>query len=336
MMKKVSWKWLIPLIVLLLLIPFIVPSSLPYAGAEDLPEYAPVELANPNPGEPPLEEAKWSKKVKLLKPAWAPHADGYTKNEKGQACAYDDGTIHVKIEERTIGKTRVMFTWVQIADPHQLRAQFYQPYPSESGKYATVIGKRENAVVAINGDYCTGIKAGLVVRNGQEYRRVDPGKYDQLIIDDKGDFHILRAPKLEDFAAFEGHILHAFIFGPGLIIDGQIVDIGTQADYVPNMNFGVKAQRQVFCQMDSLSYLILTTEGPDQSNGGGFSLYEMQQLAYECGAQQAYTLDAGSSTWLVLGEDRISTSNGKNLRPIPDIIYFITAEPDPAAAAAAP
>ena len=29
MMKKLSWKWLIPLIILLLLIPFIVPSSLP-------------------------------------------------------------------------------------------------------------------------------------------------------------------------------------------------------------------------------------------------------------------------------------------------------------------
>ena len=85
--------------------------------------------------------------------------------------------------------------------------------------------------------------------------------------------------------------------------------------------------------MDTLSYLILTTEGPEQSKNGGFDLFTMQQLAYECGAQQAYTLDGGSSTWLVLGNERISNSNGRKLRPITDIIYFVTAEPDPAGTA---
>ena len=46
MTKKRILLWLIPTILLLLLIPFIVPSALTYAGAEelDLPEYNPVEL----------------------------------------------------------------------------------------------------------------------------------------------------------------------------------------------------------------------------------------------------------------------------------------------------
>ena len=51
MNKKSPLLWLVPLILLLLLIPFLVPSALPYAGAEkaDLPAYKPVELANPSP-----------------------------------------------------------------------------------------------------------------------------------------------------------------------------------------------------------------------------------------------------------------------------------------------
>ena len=330
-MKKTFLKWLIPLVILLLLIPFIVPSSLPYAGAEDLPEYNPVELANPNPGELVMEEVDWAnKKAKLERVQYLPHEGAYATNEKGLPDSYLDGTLYVKIEERVIDKTRVMFTWVQIARPEQLRAQFCQPYPSESGKYATDLAKREHAVLALNGDYCTGIKAGLVIRNGKEYRRVDPGKYDQLIIDNNGDFHILRAPTLSDLDTYAGNIMHCFIFGPGLIIDGQLVELGSERDYATNMNFKVKAQRQVICQMDTLSYLILTTEGPEQSKNGGFSLYDMAQLAYDCGAQQAYALDGGSSTWLVLGNERISNSNGKKLRPITDIIYFVTAEPDPA------
>lgn len=83
--------------------------------------------------------------------------------------------------------------------------------------------------------------------------------------------------------------------------------------------------------MDKLSYLIITTEGPEQSKDGGFSLYDAAQLAYDCGAKQAYTMDGGSSTWLVLGTDRINNLKGRNLRQITDVVYFVTAEPDPAA-----
>ena len=64
MKKKPFLVWLIPLILLLLLIPFIVPSSLPWAGAEEaLPEYEPVELSNSSPGTVPAEEVEWNKKT---------------------------------------------------------------------------------------------------------------------------------------------------------------------------------------------------------------------------------------------------------------------------------
>ena len=96
MMKKNPWKWLIPLILVLLLIPFIVPSSLPFAGAEDLPEYAPVELVNPHPGEIPMEEVDWAnKKAKLQRAAYLPHEGAYTLNAKGLPESYRDGTIYV-------------------------------------------------------------------------------------------------------------------------------------------------------------------------------------------------------------------------------------------------
>ena len=62
MKKKQTALWLIPLILLLLLIPFIVPSSLSVAGAEsvDLPVFEPVVLSNPNPGPVPTEQVPWT------------------------------------------------------------------------------------------------------------------------------------------------------------------------------------------------------------------------------------------------------------------------------------
>ena len=45
----------------------------------------------------------------------------------------------------------------------------------------------------------------------------------------------------------------------------------------------------------------------------------------DLGVKQAYNLDGGSSTWLVLNNDKI---NHKSKRGIADIIYFATAVPE--------
>ena len=85
-MKKKSLVWLLPLILLLLLIPFIVPSALPDAAAEgfDVPDYEPVELTNPNPGQVATEEVPWGKKATRQKVLLGPHLNGFIKNEKGK------------------------------------------------------------------------------------------------------------------------------------------------------------------------------------------------------------------------------------------------------------
>ena len=334
-MKNRRLLWLIPLILLLLLIPFIVPSSLPAAEAEALPEYQPVTLANPDPGEVTLIKATSQNGKEIEVSQYAPHPDAYILNEQGEPRGYLDGTLSVKIDERTIDGTRVWFAWVQIADASQLRAAFAAPYPSEAITPGKKIAMRERAVIALNGDYCTGIKegVGVIFRNGKEYRRVDAERYDQLIIDINGNFHILQHATAADFSAYEGTILHSFVFGPGLVIDGQKRDLGDEKEYGYNMTFSKKARRQAICQMGPLSYLIVTTEGPEQSANGGFSLFDFAQLVYDLGAVNAYNLDGGSSTWLILNNQQIGAS--RNLRDIADIIYFVTAEPAPETAAAA-
>lgn len=326
-MTKKHLLWLIPLILLLLLIPFIVPTSLPDAEAEEaeIPEYAPVELANPDPGPVPTKEEDW-KKTTREKVTTSPKGKCYLRDRDGNLCGYLDGTISVKIDIRTIQGTRVFFTWIQIADPSQFRAQFSSPYPSTSETNCDKLAGRENSVLAINGDSCLGIKAGVVYRNGTEYRTVTGEQYDQLIVDKNGDFHILRNPSLDEIAAYEGNILHSFVFGPALVVDGVAEDLRANRNFGPGITLRKKAQRQVLCQMDTLSYLIITTEGPEQSKDGGFTLYDLQEIVFETGCVNAYNLDGGCTTWLVLGTDRINNHNGRSLRGITDFIYFVTAE----------
>ena len=325
MKKKHTLVWLVPLILLLLLIPFLVPSALPYAGAEELPVFTDVELANPAPEPVSLEPNPKYKNSMVSR---------YATNDP---LGYQDGTICVKIEKRTVvngigGKTTVYFTWVKIADPSQLRTSTNQPYPSKQLVAATSLARRERSVLAINGDYFCDRTEGIVYRNGERLRNgvFDTGYgYDALIIDLNGNFHILQKPDPSDFKPYEGCISHSFIFGPALVVDGkmQVLD-GNNYASSPGMGLHKYLQRQAICQMDYLTYLMITAEGPEQSKDGGLTGQEMAQLAYDCGAVQAYNLDGGSSSWLVLGTDRINATRGKK-RDIQDIIYFVTAEEDP-------
>lgn len=354
MKKRSPMVWLIPLIILLLIIPFIVPSALPgaYAAGKkktkpkaktktvklkmedlstvDLPEYEPVILANLNPGEVPTEEVAWGKRgATRQRPLFGPHFNALLTNEDGKNRGYLDGTISVRIEETVIKNTKVFFTWIKIADPSQLRAQFANPYPGTAEIDADKLSKRENAILTINGDSCVHIKAGTVIRNGEIFREKEAKRYHQLIVDKKGDFHILKNPTAEDLETWKGNILHSFVFGPALVIDGEKQDIGEQRDYGSGITFKKNAQRQILCQVEPLSYLIVTTEGPEQSEGGGFTLYEMTDLVYEMGVQTAYNLDGGCTTWLVLENERINNPQRRSARGITDIIYFVTAEEDP-------
>ena len=138
MKKRSPLVWLIPLILLLLIIPFIVPSALPGAYAagkkipmvlDDLPEYEPVTLENTNPGEVPTEEIDWGKRgAKRIKVLYPPHWKGLLTNEEGKNRGYLDGTISVKIEERVIKNTKVFFTASQnLSDRSNTRMKLSRP-----------------------------------------------------------------------------------------------------------------------------------------------------------------------------------------------------------------
>lgn len=307
---KSAIPWIIFLAILFALLAFMIPSSVPLAMGESLPYYDPVELTNPDIDPIPMDAST----------PYQPHEEGWFADGSG----YRDGTIYVKIESRQLGATTVWFTWVQIADPSQLRTTLWRRYPSKQTVFVTSMAEREHGVVTINGDYCVDRTQGVVIRNGVTLRKARATQWDCMLIDGNGDMHIYRAPVPDNYDDFDGEILQAFVFGPALVIDGVLQTEFTEMCMRRTGGYG-KAQRQVFCQMDKLSYLIITTEGPEENPRGGMTMAEVASLAYEMGAQEAFNLDGGSSAWLVLNTRRINALVGKK-RTIADAIYFITGE----------
>ena len=303
----------VALVVMLALLALMVPTFTPLAVAEEFteyPVYEPVTL--PFTDVPTIDYQADT--------PYAPHADAYLPDETG----YLDDSLSIRIEEFRAYDTTCLAAWIQVASPTQLRTELNKPYPSKSTAKASVIAKRVNAVLAINGDYFVYHNQGFIVRNGEVLREKFNEDYDTLIIDDKGDFTIIPSTTEEEIRAFTGNIVQAFTFGPGLVIDGvKTTEFPLKAN-TPNK----ETQRIAIAQMGPLSYLVVTTEGPENPGSTGLTLPEFAQVLYDLGAQNAYNLDGGSSSSLILNNKKINSLSTGKIRAVGDILYFISACPE--------
>ena len=244
--------------------------------------------------------------------------------------SYDDGTVQVRIETETVNETRIYWVSVSISDPTQLRTVLAGPKGSQKTAQPAALAKRANAVLALNGDFFSAHKSGVVVRQGEWLRNVPAYTRDELLIDENGDLHILAFSQktskelpavLENFQR-DHQIWQAFCFGPGLIVDGERQNF----DYRQKVSCGypTRAQRIIFCQTGKLEYLFLVTEGKEQEQPGLTVPECVDLLEARGGILQAYNLDGGSSTQIVLCGEKINARDYGKARDIGDMIVFAT------------
>lgn len=169
---------------------------------------------------------------------YAPHQEAYLPEQTG----YHDDSLDVRVETFRRHDTTVMAVHVRLMDPSQLRTALAAKPPSRKTVVVTTMAKKNNAVLAINGDYFSFHQHGIVVRGGKMWRNRPDGKRDILIVDEKGDFTILPRCTAEDFAGYPGAVMHAFCFGPGLVVDGQALtslehaDVGNAPPRLPSVS----------------------------------------------------------------------------------------------------
>ena len=85
-----------------------------------------------------------------------------------------------------------------------------------------------------------------------------------------------------------------------------------------------KAARSCIAQIERgrMEYLIVVSEGPDESSGGGLTLVEFAAFVSTLGVQNAYNLDGGNSAALIFMGEKINAADNPYHRPLSDIIYF--------------
>ncbi len=237
--------------------------------------------------------------------------------------SYDDGTVSVRIVPDEAFDTKIYYIYVTIKDATQLRTATAGDPRSQENQKAASIALRNNAVLALNGDFYSGHHTGVVIRSGQTVRNKPVSSRDALLIDENADLHILPSMTAGDLAAFqeEHEVRESFCFGPGLIIDGETQTFNYREK--TSCGYPTRAQRMIMCQTGPLQYLFLATEGPEQDQPG-LSVPEcVALLEAHGGVLQAYNMDGGNSVAVVLSGVKINAQGFKD-RDIKDIIYFAT------------
>lgn len=247
-----------------------------------------------------------------------PRQEGFLPDGSG----YEDGSLSVRIETLREHETDILVARVKIVDPSQLRTAMAARYGTTNTVLPDRLAQRANAVLAINGDFFNFNSIGYLVRQGKLYRDKTNESLDVLIIDENADFHILIDPTEEETHGFEGTIVNSFNFGPALVKDGEIVHTTKRL----NVGMERETQRMGIGQVGPLEYICVATEGPEQKGSDGLTIPEFAELMKELGAVQAYNLDGGGSSAMMLGGEKINACDTRKMRSICDILYFSTLE----------
>ena len=238
---------------------------------------------------------------------------------------YEDPTLKVVITADNYEGVLYWIADIEIQDPSQLRTAAATAFDSTGSEFGSVLAKRMNAVLAVDGDYyCFSRGAPLILRQGITFKnetRFGVG-HDILFVDENGDFHGLVNPKSDEIDKLlsEHKIVNAFFFGPLLVNNGEIC---TSED--PSLN--TFSQRVAIAQIDHLHYRVIVT-GPSKRGSKAFQFSAWRAfVASMPDIKIAYNLDGGDSAVLVFNNQKINDPENTNERPLADIIYFASAWP---------
>lgn len=238
---------------------------------------------------------------------------------------YFDNTILVIIWKQNIENTAFTFAEVKLLHPSQFRRHLSGgEFGSGKLSLTSEMSQGVNAVLGCSADYYSNRRRGLTVVDGEAKKYV-PGLPDTCYVNGAGDLILERDQTFFGIADVQKYvdandIRFSLSFGPILVKDGVNIcpkgyDLGEIKD---------RYSRAAICQMDKLHYLYIAAG----TEGTAMNLLTMRTFSNHVaatGCRQAYALDGGQTTTVVLNNEVINHVNYGSERKISDIIYFATA-----------
>ena len=246
------------------------------------------------------------------------------KNAQVTDTSYSDGNISVNLTEKTVNDTQIYVADVTLSSADYLKTALAQnSYGTNVTAKTSVTAAKNNAILAVNGDYYGANSSGYVIRNGVVYRdsvREDASNGDLAIYKD-GSFKIIYENQISADQLVQDGVVNLLAFGPSLVENGEIsVDTNTEVGQAMASN-----PRTAIGIIDENHYIIVVSDGRT-SESKGLSLYQMAEVMKSYGVKTAYNLDGGGSSTLYFNGQVINkpTTGGSKIseRAVSDIVYI--------------
>ena len=259
-------------------------------------------------------------------PAPTPHAEGllgakyawrFSEEEILTDHTYSNHSISISWDayrdEVNYGKPVTFYIAdVLVQDISSLSTAFANgKYGAGGVKAMESIAKNNNCIVAISGDFARWHKNGLIIRNGEVFRKQ---RYtsDLCVLYKNGVMETYEpgSTSLEDIMAMDPW--QSWHFGP------ELLDHNGLPKTRFNTSVAGRNPRSVIGYYEPGHYCLLIVDGRQGRYSGGLSMQELSQLMYTLGCVRAYNLDGGATahmSWL----DQVINSPSKD-RKVHDVI----------------
>ena len=255
----------------------------------------------------------------------AKFADKFTAGEVIQTeTSYRSANLNVTLtrHETTVNKRKEVYFVedIYVRNIECLRTVFAKDTFGRS-IYEDVISMsaRTNAVAAINSDYYGAGNAGIVIRNGELYRRDFELDEEVLVIFRDGSMKAYQGEADLDLdQAMADGAWQSFSFGPSLLDENGDIRAGGYSGVNPRNH----EPRTIIGMIEPGHYVFIVIDGRRESYSAGMSFTECANLCKELGCTVAYNLDGGQTSQMTfLG--KMANSPYKNGRTTSDLICIV-------------
>ena len=240
---------------------------------------------------------------------------------------YLDETIFAVVWKEKIDNSVFTFAEVKVMDASQFR-RYLSGGAFGSGKLnlTSEMSHTVNAVVGLSADFYAYRYEGVTIVDGI-VEKVKPGVPDNCFVDYDGNLIMEQnrsfsgKDEVQEYVD-ENNIQFSISFGPVLVKDGEFC---CPREYRLGQVY-YNYPRAAICQMDQLHYLYVVSNAEDFAP----NMLPMMQFAEhvaETGCIQAYAVDGGQTSTVVMNNEVRNHVNYGSERPVSDIIYFATAKP---------
>ncbi len=248
-----------------------------------------------------------------------PLAPAGTFLEEGQEpqvteMSYKSPNISITIEKRREYDSDVYVADIYLADMRYFKRAFSHDKWKSNAENPGVLVSRNNALLAMTGDYSSLFDKGLVVANGEVLRKTANQIRHNCLIYPDGRMETFGKGELNVKEAVQQPIWQSFLFGPELLDEG-----GAPFEKFDS-KIGAANPRSVIGYYAPGHYCFVLADGRGNGNKG-LKMTQLSAFMSSLGCQAAYNLDGGQSAILIfMGQVVNSPYHGG--RALNDMVYI--------------